>query len=105
MLYDLSGYFGGYSSQDDFAELHLAFSNGVTTTVPITIGQVTHTERGDLTSLLPRSAAGVVPPGTIRLIVTLDMVRVSPGVYNDGYADNLALVLRLKGLFLPLLQR
>jgi hypothetical protein len=65
VLYDLSGYFGGFSSQDDFAQLSLAFSNGVTLTAPIFIGHVTHTERGDQTRLLPRSTAGVVPPGTI----------------------------------------
>jgi hypothetical protein len=33
------------------------------------------------------------------------MVRVSGGFYNDGYADNLALVLRLPPVYLPLILR
>ena len=42
--------------------------------------------------MLFRSESGLVPPGTVFLLLNLDMTRAA-GAYNDGYADDLALVL------------
>ncbi len=92
--YTLSGYLGGYSSQDDHATLTLQFkdtSGKVLGTA--SIGPVTAQDRQNTTELLQRSTNGKLPSGTTSVIVTLTMTRVE-GAYNDGYADNLSLVLQ-----------
>jgi hypothetical protein len=59
-----------------------------------------------LHSLLPFSASGRVPVLARGCVVTLTLTRTSgPGTYNDGYADNISLVLVPPPLFLPLLMR
>jgi len=50
-------------------------------------------DRGGLTSFLFRAATNPVPSGTRQIKLLLTMTRQS-GSYNDGYADNLSLVLR-----------
>jgi hypothetical protein len=42
-----------------------------------------------------------VPVGTRLIVVVVNMTEVT-GPYDDGYADNLSLVLTSPGLFLPL---
>ena len=59
----------------------------------LAIGDLRATDRGGVTALLARSATGVVPDGTQRIVATLTMIRRSPSGYNDGYADELSLVL------------
>ena len=49
-------------------------------------------ERGYQSKLLPDSDVGPVPPGTRTIWATLTAVRVN-GAYNDGYADDLSIVL------------
>jgi hypothetical protein len=91
--YSLSGWLGGFSSQDDNATLTVTFRNaGATAIGSATIGPVTAANRGSATGMLLRSAAGTVPAGTRTIDVVLQLTRVS-GTYNDGYADELALVL------------
>jgi uncharacterized protein (TIGR03382 family) len=93
VTYALSGYLGGFSSQDDNATLTVAFQNAASTTLgTATIGPVTAADRGSATGMLLRTAAGTVPAGTRQALITLTLTRVS-GTYNDGYADNLSLVL------------
>ena len=56
--------------------------------------------------LLPRSTSGVLPFGTRSIKVFLSATRVSnTGPYNDGYADNMSLVLYGPRLYLPLIVR
>ena len=50
-------------------------------------------DRSTTTGLLRRSATGPVPVGTRSILVGLDLLRLSPGSYNDGYADDLSLIL------------
>jgi hypothetical protein len=91
--YSLSGWLGGFSSQDDNATLTVTFRNaGATAIGSATIGPVTATDRGSATGMLLRNAAGAVPVGTRTIDVVLQLTRVS-GTYNDGYADELSLVL------------
>jgi hypothetical protein len=45
-----------------------------------------------VTALVARSSSGVVPAGTRQISVRLDAVREA-GSYNDGYIDNVSLVL------------
>lgn len=89
--YELSGYLGGYSGQQDAATL-TATLRELAMTPPITIGPVTATDRSDQTGLLLRSAAGTLPAGTRTLQLTLSMQRID-GSFNDGYADNLSFIL------------
>ena len=91
--FTLSAFLGGYSSQDDNAVLSLSFlgaGGGVLGSAQI--GPVLAGERNDATGLLLRSATGVVPIGAQSVNVNLQMTRLA-GSYNDGYADNLSLVL------------
>jgi hypothetical protein len=91
--YSVSGYFGGYADQGDSALLTIEFFRASGTQLASAhIGGVTPQERDDVTGLLRRSATGRVPLGTRSIDVVLTMTRVA-GSYNDGYADNLSLVL------------
>jgi hypothetical protein len=93
VTFALSAYLGGYSSQEDNAVLSLSFRNaGGAEVGTASIGPVTATERADNTGLLPKSATGTVPAAARSVIVTLTMTRLE-GTANDGYADNLSLVL------------
>jgi hypothetical protein len=92
--YHVSGYFGGYADQHDYATLSISFISATGGTLGSRhIGGVTPQDRKDQTSLLLRSVAGSVPSGTKSITVVLTMVRLD-GSYNDGCADNLSLVLR-----------
>ena len=70
------------------------------------LGPVLASDRGNLTGFRSRSATGVVPAGTVWARVEVTLTQVSPGAYNDGYADDVVLKL-LPGvhLYLPLLRR
>jgi len=90
---DLAGYLGGFRTQRDNAILTATFLNGSTGVLgSISLGPVSNTDRNNLTSLLLRSTTGVVPIGTRSITVDLQLTRLD-GDYNDGYADNLSLVL------------
>lgn len=91
--YEISGYLGGWQDQDDNAVLKITFKNADGEEVGTdSIGPVTAADRGNVTGMLPRSANGSVPAGTRRIDVLLQMTRTG-GSNNDGYADNLSLVL------------
>lgn len=90
--YDVSGFFGGFSSQSDTAALTLTFkAEGDIDFGSVTIGSVTAGERGNLTGMLSRSANGTIPPLTRTIEVVLSMPPTAG--YNDGYADNLSMIL------------
>ncbi|HSO28945.1 MAG TPA: hypothetical protein VLS28_03520 [Candidatus Sulfomarinibacteraceae bacterium] len=94
VAYDLSGYLGGWTDQDDNAVLQITFKQGALVLGAAEIGPVTAADRGDATGLLARDTAGLVPVGTRQILVTLVMTKdPSVGTYNDGYADDLRLVL------------
>ena len=93
--YNLSGYLGGYSSQDDNARVRITFrSSPFASAGQATIGPVMAAERQNVTGLILKSATGTVPAGTRTIVVEVEMNR-SQGSANDGYADNLSLVLAL----------
>ncbi len=96
--FTVSGYFGGFGNQGDSATMALRFLNaGGTQLGSVNVGGVTPKDRHDVTGLLRRSKTGRLPPGTRSIAVTLTMTRQF-GSYNDGYADNLSLVLRIAKL-------
>ncbi len=93
VTFALQGYLGGFSTQDDNAVLSVSFKNASGTELAAaTIGPVTEPDRSGLTGLLLRSTTGSVPVGSRSVVVTVTMTRLQ-GTYNDGYADNLSLVL------------
>lgn len=92
--FDLSAFLGGFSTQGDNAKLKVEFLNAASQLLAsTTIGPVTNVERSNTTGLLFRETSGIVPSGTrsARLVLTLTRTE---GAYNDGYADNLSLILR-----------
>ena len=93
LSYDLSAYLGGSQTQDDNAQVQIDFIDASSSTISSdTIGPVLASDRGDTTSFLFRQSTGTVPTGTVSIRVTVTMTRVTPP-YNDGYADNISLIL------------
>jgi len=94
LVAELTGYLGGFSGQGDNAVLTARFLSGTGEALgELVIGPVLAADRTNTTGLLFRGATNAVPAGTRQILVTLDTVRTS-GSYNDGYADNLSLVLQ-----------
>lgn len=92
--YVLSGYFGGFSSQRDNAVLYATFFNSADANVgSASIGNVSNTDRGNVTGLLaPLQVTGAIPVDTKTILFQLNFFR-EDGSYNDGYADNLSLII------------
>ena len=97
LSYALQGYFGGYASDADYAGIKIFFLTACGQLPEISsaqAGPVTAADRGNVTGLLSRTATGTIPAATRCILVNLDFNRFSSaGTYNDGYADNLSLVL------------
>jgi hypothetical protein len=90
----LSGYLGGFAGQGDSAVVRATFLDSSGTSLgSVAIGPVTTDQRGGQSALLPRSATAVVPDFTRTIRVVISAERTN-GNYNDGYADELALVLQ-----------
>ncbi len=88
----LSGWLGGYLDQEDRATVTAIFLDDSGDILNSnTIGPVTASDRSYLTGLLERTSTGSVPAGTRQIQVRVDAVRETG--YNDGYADNLSLII------------
>ena len=89
--FQLSGYLGGFGGQDNNAQVTITFFDGSAGALgsPVTIGPVLAVDRGSVTGMLLRTAAGDVPVGTRSIQV--DLIQTGDGFYNDGYADSLSL--------------
>jgi hypothetical protein len=91
--FNLSGYFGGYYDHEDNATLTVLFHDDIGNVLgSAAIGQVSVSDRDTITGLLFRDTQGFLPTETRQIEVLLEMNRVH-GSYNDGYTDNLSLVL------------
>lgn len=97
--YDLSAWLGGFLTQEDKATITLTFLDGSGAVIGTgaTLGPVTAGDRNDLTGLLFRETTGFVPVGTHTIDLTLHMFKFT-GFADDGYADNLSLVLNARGV-------
>ncbi len=94
--FKLSGFFGGWKEQDDNAVLTAEFLNVSKQPISqVSIGSVLAADRANISRLLPRKLRGVIPAGTRSIRLVLTMIRVV-GKFNDGYADNLSMVLAKK---------
>lgn len=97
VTYMLSGWLGGYSSQNDNCVLTVQFQSWSGTVLgTATIGPVLAADRMDNTELLQESTMGNVPSGTRVMHVLMTITRTD-GVNNDGIADSLSLVLGSSG--------
>lgn len=91
--YDLSGWLGGYSSQNDRAALVATFLTAAGGSLGTAqIGPVTNSDRGNATEFLSRTATGHLPAGTRRIQLDLEFTWTAGGT-TDGYADNLSLTI------------
>ena len=89
----LSGFLGGFASQDDSLTATATFLNAAGNPLgTLKIGPVSAAQRKGLTALIKKSATKPVPKGTRSIQARLSAARTS-GSYNDGYADNLSLTL------------
>ena len=92
MGFRFQGWLGGYSDQDDRAEVTLElFDAGGATMLTSTLDAVFASERDDVTGLKLRSRFGMVPPFVRSARISIQFIRDSGG--NDGYVDNLSLIL------------
>jgi uncharacterized protein (DUF2141 family) len=89
----LSAFLGGFSTQADNATLFLNFQSASKGFVSqVILGPETEAQRKGVTGLFSKSTTGTVPVGARFAQVQLHFER-NAGSYNDGYADNLSLVL------------
>ena len=95
VIFELLGYFGGFSSDNDNARLSATFFNGNTSLGIVTVGHATAKDRGNATGLILRRGSGIVPVNTTRVLITMTMTRIS-GNSNDGYADSVSFICNLK---------
>jgi hypothetical protein len=95
VIFELLGYFGGFSSDNDNARLSATFFNGNTSLGIVTVGHATAKDRGNATGLILRRGSGIVPVNATRVVITQTMTRIS-GNSNDGYADSLSFICNLK---------
>jgi hypothetical protein len=93
----LSALLGGYSGQTDHAAVTATFLNAAGAPAgAVGLPTVTSTDRNLTTTLIARTASAALPVGTRQIAVRIDAIR-DEGSYNDGYIDNVSLVLGAGG--------
>lgn len=94
LAYSLSGWLGGWADQDDNALFYVQFLDEFNNEIgSSSIGPVMARDRANQTGLEYRESDGLMPTGTRTLSFWLSMERLVAGD-NDGYADNLAFIVR-----------
>ncbi|MEA2703205.1 MAG: hypothetical protein QOD63_1150, partial [Actinomycetota bacterium] len=90
----LSAWLGGFGAQSDYATVTAQWLDGAGADIgsPVQIGPVTHVDRGDTTELQKRTTTVTVPSDARSVRVVIEMTRFDPS-NDDGYADNVSLVL------------
>ena len=90
--FGLSGWLGGYSTDEDSASLNITFLNQANQFLGIaSIASPTPLQRSNTTGLFLQSTDGFVPVGTRQINVLLNAT-YARGRVNDAYADNISLV-------------
>ena len=84
-----SAYLGGYQNQNDNAKI-TATLRGFGS--PSILGPVFAAERNNITGLILKSTAGPLPAGTRFIDIVVELT-LTDGTGNDGYADNISLIL------------
>jgi len=92
--YELSGLLGGYRSQSDRAKLVADFLDAGNDVIQSTqIDFVTNEDRNNVTRMMRKVSSGTVPINTRTIRFRL-ITLIEEGANNDGYADELSMVLR-----------
>lgn len=101
LTFALSALIGGFATQGDNMVFSATFLDVGAVSLGLTsLGPVTPADRSNESQLLARSANGTVPVGTRSIEIEMLATRLA-GAYNDGYADNLSLVLRSDAVPVP----
>lgn len=91
--FDLSAWLGGFSTQEDFASVNINFYDAKTEFIStVTLDPVLASDRSSLTGLLQRSKSGLIPKDSRSIVVEMILIRKT-GTANDGYVDDISLVL------------
>jgi hypothetical protein len=91
--YNCSADLGGFLDQEDNATVEYDFLDQATHLLSqVILGPVTAADRSNQTGLLHRDATDLVPAQTRTVEVIVTLTRAT-GPYNDGYVDNVSLVL------------
>jgi hypothetical protein len=91
--YTLSAWLGGFSNQNDNATVEVIFQDASGRPLGTgQIGPVTELTRAGKSGLVKTTTTGDVPKGARKAIVRILMQRTD-GAYNDGYADDVSLVI------------
>lgn len=94
LQYSLSGWLGGWLAQQDNALLYVSFLDSTSTEIGhAALGPLMPADRNNQSGLFFREDSGLLPVGTMSVMFSLSMERLSGGD-NDGYADNLSFVLQ-----------
>ena len=93
--FDLSAWLGGWRDQDDHVLVTLSFfdERKEEITESIALLSVYADDRNYTTSLIYRESRGILPIGTRSLQVQAVIERFGAGSSNDGYVDNISLML------------
>ena len=101
----LEGWVGGYLTDTDKMTVRATFrSQTLQQLGEISIGPVTAFDRNYTTTLQSRSVTTRVPTATRQIVITMAAIR-EVGTFNDGYADDLSLILNAYQVFLPVIRR
>jgi hypothetical protein len=93
VLYELSGWIGGWDTHEDHLEITASFLDNSDKLIgSAQIGPVTAQERAFQTCFVERSIKGILPPGVRKIVIHLRSIHGS-GDTTDAYADNLKFVL------------
>jgi hypothetical protein len=92
--YALSAWLGGYGGQNDNATVEATFldASGQALGSPARIGPVTDIARGGKSGLKIAQTSGDLPKGTRKILLKVLMARTD-GNYDDGYADDVSLII------------
>jgi hypothetical protein len=94
--FSLSAWLGGFSSQNDRATVIAHFRDETNSEISVAqLAEVTASQRGNVTKLLFREQLGDLPSLTRYIEIELTAFRATGE--NDGYADNISLILGLTG--------
>ncbi len=93
--FTLSAWLGGYADQDDRAAVRVRWLDADNNLLGVSqVGPVTARDRGEKTGLLLREVTGTPPSMARWAEIEIECVRESGGG-NDGYADNISLVIQM----------
>jgi hypothetical protein len=92
----LSAWLGGYLAQNDNASVIAHFRNGSSAEIGAAqLAAVTAAQRGNATGLLFREQLGDLP--ALTRFIDIELVATRAFGENDGYADNISLILAVTG--------